>query len=321
MKAILMHQPGGPEVLKYEEVGDPSPFPGQALIDIQAVGINFADVYARKGINPANLPTIPGIEAAGIVSAVGDGVTEVAVGDLVAYSAASGTYAEKQAVPSQRLIKMPDGIDARMGASAMLQGMTAHYLLYSTYPLKKGEACLIHAGAGGVGLLLIQMAKKLGAFVISTVSTEEKAQLAREAGADKVIIYTREDFEEETKKATNGEGVQVAYDSVGKDTFHKSLACLARRGYLVLYGQASGSVEPVNPHIFNPGSKFLTRPSLVDHTVTREELEWRAGDVLGWVSSGELKLRIGHEFPLSEAAEAHRQLEGRATTGKVLLIP
>ena len=321
MKAIRMHETGGPEVLKYEDVGDPEPFPGQVLVDVQAVGINFADVYARKGVNPVNLPAIPGQEAAGVVAAVGDGVTEVAVGDVVAYCGVPGAYAGRQAVPSARLIKMPPGMEAKTGAAAMLQGMTAHYLVYSTFPLKPGDSCLVHAGAGGVGLLLIQMAKQLGATVIATVSTDEKAQLANEAGADKTIIYTREDFEEETKKATDGKGVEVAYDSVGKDTFHKSLACLARRGYLVLYGQASGVVEPVAPGIFNAGSKFLTRPSLVDHTTTREELEWRANDILGWIGSGQLKLRIGHEVPLSEAAEAHRQLEGRATTGKVLLIP
>ena len=320
MKAIRYYEPGGPEVLKYEDVDDPQAGPGQAIVDIQAVGINFADVIGRKGANPANLPTIPGQEAAGVVSALGSGVTEVAVGDLVAYSSVPGSYAEKAAVPSHRLVKMPPGADAKIGAAAMLQGMTAHYLAHSTYPLKPGDACLVHAGAGGVGLLLIQMAKRLGAKVIATVSTEEKAQLARGAGADVVVNYSTQDFEEETKKATDGKGVQVAYDSVGKDTFHKSLASLDRRGYLVLYGRASGPVDPVNPEIFNPGSKFLTRPSLLDHTATREELMWRAGDVLGWISSGEMNLRIGHEFPLSEAAEAHRQLEGRATTGKVLLL-
>ena len=321
MKAIRMHQPGGAEVLQYEDTNDPQPGAGQALVDVQAVGINFADVYARKGANPANLPAILGQEAAGVVSAVGEGVTEVAVGDTVAYCGVPGAYAEKQAVPGARLVKMPDGIDARMGAAAMLQGMTAHYLAYSTYPLKPGDSCLVHAGAGGVGLLLIQMAKHLGAQVITTVSTEAKAQLARDAGADVVINYTQQDFEEETMNATDSKGVNVSYDSVGKDTFHKSLGCTARRGFLVLYGQASGAVDPVNPQIFNPGSKFLTRPSLVDHTATREELEWRAGDILDWIKSGQLKLRIEHEFPLSEAAEAHRQLEGRATTGKVLLIP
>ena len=256
-----------------------------------------------------------------MVEAVGDGVSEVAVGDTVAYCGVPGAYAEKQAVPSWRLVKMPSGIDARQGAAAMLQGMTAHYLVYSTYPLKPGDSCLVHAGAGGVGLLLIQMAKHLGAQVITTVSTEAKAQLARDAGADVVINYTQQDFADETLKATDGQGVNVSYDSVGKDTFHESLRCTARRGFLVLYGQASGAVDPVNPQIFNPGSKFLTRPSLVDHTHTREELEWRAGDILDWVKSGQLKLRIEHEFPLAEAAEAQRQLEGRATTGKVLLLP
>ena len=321
MKAIRIHQPGGAEVLQYEDVDDPQAGPGQALVDVQAVGINFADVYARKGANPANLPTILGQEAAGVVTAIGEGVTEVAVGDTVAYCGVPGAYAQKQAASSHRLVKMPQGIDARMGAAVMLQGMTAHYLAYSAYPLKPGDSCLVHAGAGGVGLLLIQIAKHLGAQVITTVSTEAKAQLAKEAGADVVINYAREDFEDETKKATGGKGVNVAYDSVGQDTFHKSLSCTMRRGTMVLYGQASGSVEPVNPQIFNPGSKFFCRPTLVDYTATREELEWRASDLLGWIKSGQLKLRIEHEFPLSEAAEAHRQLEGRATTGKVLLIP
>ena len=321
MKAIRMHQPGGPEVLRYEDVEEPSPQSGQALVDIQAIGVNFADVYARKGADLASLPAIPGQEAAGVVAAVGEGTKEVAVGDLVAYSGAPGAYAQKQAVPSDRLVKLPQGIDARTGAAAILQAMTAHYLVHTTYPLKKGDACLIHAGAGGVGLLLIQMAKRLGALVITTVSTEAKARLAQEAGADKVIIYTREDFGEETRKATGGNGVQVAYDSVGRDTFHKSLASLTRRGYLVLFGQASGEVDPISPMILNAGSTFLTRPSLRDHSATRDELEWRANDVFDWIRSGELKLRIGHEFPLSQAAEAHRQLEGRATTGKLLLLP
>jgi NADPH2:quinone reductase len=321
MKAIRMHQFGGPEVLTYEEIADPIPSSGQALVDIQAVGVNFADVYGRKGASAVDLPTIPGQEASGTIVAIGEGETDLVVGDLVAYCGVRGTYAQMQAVPTNRLIKLPGGADPRTGAAAVLQGMTAHYLVHTTYPLKNGDTCLIHAGAGGVGLLMIQMAKQLGAFVITTVSTKEKMELARGAGADKVINYTLEDFEEETKNVTDGKGVQVAYDSVGRDTFHKSLACVTRRGLLVLFGQASGPVEPVAPQVLNAGSKFLTRPSLVDHMSTRDELDWRAGEVFGWILSGELTLRIVHEFPLAEAAEAHRQLEGRATTGKVVLLP
>ena len=321
MKAIRMHQFGGPEVLTYEEIADPIPSPGQALVDIQAIGVNFADVYGRKGASSVDLPTIPGQEASGTIVAIGEGETDLVEGDLVAYCGVPGAYAEMQAVPTNRLIKLPVGADPRTGAAAVLQGMTAHYLVHTTYPLKNGDTCLIHAGAGGVGLLMIQMAKQLGAFVITTVSTKEKMELAHGAGADKVINYTLEDFEEETKKVTGGKGVQVAYDSVGRDTFHKSLACVTRRGLLVLFGQASGPVEPIAPQVLNAGSKFLTRPSLVDHTSTRDELDWRAREVFGWILSGELNLRVVHEFSLAEAAEAHRQLEGRATTGKIVLLP
>ena len=249
------------------------------------------------------------------------GVSDVAVGDVVAYCSIAGSYAEQAVVPASRLIKMPSGLDARAGAAVMLQGMTAHYLCYSTYAVKPGDRTLIHAGAGGVGLLLIQMVKSLGGYVFSTVSTGAKADLAREAGADHVIIYTQQDFAEEVKKATNGEGVQVVYDSVGKTTFDQSLSCLAPRGYLVLYGQASGAVPPMDPRVLGTGSLFLTRPGLGDYTATREELEQRAGDILGWVQSGQLNLRVEHVFPLTDASEAHRQLEGRATTGKVLLVP
>ena len=321
MKAVRFHQPGGPEVLQYEEVNDPQPGPGQALVEIQAVGVNMADVGGRKGAHLSALPMIAGQEAAGLVTAVGDGVTEVAIGDLVAYRGAPGAYAERQAVASRLLVKLPEGSDARTGAAAMHQGICAHFLCHTTYPLKAGNSCLIHAGAGGVGLLLIQMAKRLGAFVIATVSTNEKAQLATEAGADKAIIYTQEDFQEEVMKATDGKGVEVVYDSVDKDTFLKSLASLTHFGCLVLYGHASGYIGEISPEIFQPGSKYLARPGIADFVATREDLLWRTGDVFNWVLSGELKLRIGHEFPLSEAAEAHRQLEARATTGKLLLIP
>lgn len=321
MKAIRFHQTGGPEVLKYEDVDDPQPGPGQALVEIQAAGVNLADISGRKGSHTPSLPAIVGQEAAGTVVAIGDGVTEVATGDLVAYRGAQGAYAERQAVASRLLVKLPEGCDARTGAAAMHQGIAAHFLAHTTYPLKAGDSCLIHAGAGGVGLLLIQMAKRLGAYVITTVSTSEKARLAGEAGADKVVIYTQEDFPEEVMKATDGKGVQVVYDSVDKDTFLKSLASLAHFGCLVLYGHASGFIGEISPEIFQPGSKYLARPGIADFVATREDLLRRTGDILGWVSSGELKVRVGHEFPLSEAAEAHRQIEARATTGKVVLIP
>jgi NADPH2:quinone reductase len=321
MKATRVHQVGGPEVLKYEDVPDPSPGPGQALVDIQAVGVNYTDTYTRSGLYPSKLPLTLGVEGAGVVSAIGDGVTEVNVGDTVCYNGTMGSYAERQVVDAWRLVKVPEGADAQMGATVLLQGLTAHYLVYSTYPLKAGESTLIHAGAGGVGLLLIQMAKHLGAYVFTTVSTEEKAALAKGAGADHVILYTRQDFEEEIKKATDGRGVQVAYDAVGKTTFEQSLRCLAPRGYLVLYGQSSGLVPPIFPSTLQTGSYFLTRPGLAHYTATRDDLLKRAGDVLGWAVSGQLKLRVDRTLPLSEAAEAHRALEGRQTAGKLLLVP
>jgi len=322
MKAVQIAEYGGPEALKYQDVADPTPGEGQAVVEIQAVGVNFTDVYSRAGVNPGPpLPRTIGVEGAGTVRSLGTGVTEVKEGDTVAYCGIPGSYAEQALVPASRLIKMPPGLDAQAGAAAMLQGMTAHYLCYSTYRVQPGDRVLIHAGAGGVGLLLIQMVKRLGGYVFSTVSTEAKAELARGAGADQVILYTQQDFAEAVKKATNGEGVNVVYDSVAKTTFDQSISCLGRRGYMVLYGQASGPVPPIDPRILATGSLFLTRPGLPDYTFTKEELHQRAGDVLGWVKSGELKLRVEHIFPLSEAAEAHRQLEGRATTGKVLLIP
>ena len=322
MKAVQINEYGGPEALRYQEVPDLAPSDGEALVDIQAAGVNYTDVYSRAGINPGPpLPRTIGVEGAGTVRAVAPGVSDVAVGDVVAYCSIAGSYAEQAVVPASRLIKMPSGLDARAGAAVMLQGMTAHYLCYSTYAVKPGDRTLIHAGAGGVGLLLIQMVKSLGGYVFSTVSTDAKADLAREAGADQVILYTQQDFAEDVKKATNGEGVQVVYDSVGKTTFDQSLSCLAPRGYLVLYGQASGAVPPMDPRVLGNGSLFLTRPGLGDYTATREELEQRAGDILGWVQSGQLNLRVEHVFPLAEASEAHRQLEGRATTGKVLLVP
>ena len=322
MKAIRIHQVGGPEVLKYEDCPAPTAGPGQALVDVQAIGVNFTDANTRRGAGPIpNLPMTPGREAAGVVSAVGEGVTEVAVGDNVVYCSVTGSYAEQVAVPADVLVKLPQGLDAKTGAAVLLQGMTAHYLAYSTYPLKAGDSALVHAGAGGTGLLLIQMAKRAGARVFATVSTDEKAALAREAGADRTIVYTREDFQEEIKKATDGRGVQVVYDSVGKTTFDRSLKCLALRGCLALFGQASGPVTPIDPAEALTGSAYLTRPSLGDYTANREDLLSRGGDVLGWAASGELKVRIGGTFPLAEASEAHRQLEGRLSTGKLLLIP
>ena len=321
MKAVQITRTGGPDVLEYTTVPDPHPGPGQALVDLVAIGVNYTDVYTRSGLNPPSLPTIPGLEAAGVVSKVGEGVDEVEVGDLVAYSGVSASYADKVVAPSWRLVKLPGDLNAEKGAAAMLQGMTAHYLAHSTYPLKPGDVAIIHAAAGGVGLLLTQMAKALGAEVIATVSTEAKAALARKAGADHVVIYTEKDFQEEVENITEGNGVEVAYDSVGASTFDKSVACLKPRGYMVLYGQASGPVAPVPVPVLNRKSLFLTRPGLADYTRTREELLQRAGDVLEWVRSGKLKLHIHGRLPLKDAAEAHRQLESRSTTGKLLLIP
>ena len=321
MKAVQVSQTGGPEVLEYRDVDDPVVGPGQAIVDLTASGVNYMDVYLRSGTNQPALPVIPGGEGAGVVSEVGEGVTEVEVGDVVTYTGAGSSYAERVAVPSWRLVKMPEGLDAEAGAAVMLQGMTAHYLCHSTYPLKPGDVCLVHSAAGGVGLLLTQMSKALGATVIATVSTEEKAELARGAGADHVINYAEQDFAAEVERITDGAGVQVAYDAVGLTTYEGSLACLAPRGMLALYGQASGPVPPIATAILGRKSLFLTRPSLGTYTSTREELLQRAGDVLGWMKSGTLDVRIHDRFPLSDAAEAHRQLEGRLTTGKLLLIP
>lgn len=322
MKAIVVQNPGDPEVLVYQEAEKPTPKSGEALVRIEAVGLNYIDVYHRTGLYPLPRPFIPGMEASGVVEAVGPGVTEVAVGDRVAYAMHPGAYAEYAAVSAWKLVKVPDGVEVRQAAAAMLQGMTAHYLVTSVYPLKAGETALIHAAAGGVGLLLIQMAKRIGARAIGTVSTEAKAELARAAGADEVILYTKDDFETETRRLTDGRGVQVVYDSVGKDTSLKSLNSLASRGMLALYGQSSGPVAAFDPALLaQKGSLFLTRPSLAHYAATRDELLWRAGDLFNWIKSGDLKLRIELTFPLAQAAEAHRQLEGRKTTGKVLLIP
>ncbi len=321
MRAIRVHQYGGPEAMKLEEVPTPRPGAGQALVRIEAAGVNFIDVYQRSGLYKGELPVRLGQEGAGTVEEVGAGVTTVKAGDRVAWTGVAGSYATHNLVPADRLVTLPAGLDARSGAAAMLQGMTAHYLAHDSYRLKPGDACVVHAAAGGVGLLLCQMAKRAGARVFGTVSTEEKAKLAREAGADEVILYTRQDFEAEVKRLTGGKGVQVVYDSVARDTFEKSLNCLAPRGFMILYGQSSGPIGPLDPQILNAkGSLFLQRPSLVHHILTREELLRRACEVLGWIQKGELKLRIGATFPLAQAAEAHRQLEGRKTTGKVLLL-
>ncbi len=322
MKAIRVNAPGGVEALRLEDLPQPSPAAGQAVVKIAAAGVNFMDVYQRTGQYKTPLPLTLGQEAAGVVTAVGPGVKDVRVGDRVAYTSVQGAYAEYAAVPADRLVALPDGVSAQQGAAAMLQGITAHYLATSTYPLKAGDTCLVHAAAGGLGLLLVQIAKRCGARVIGTVSTKEKAALARDAGADEVIPYTERDFEAEVRRLTDGSGVQVVYDSVGKTTFDKGLNVLARRGMMVLCGQSSGAVGPFDPQLLNQkGSLFLTRPTIAHYIATRSELVARAADVLGWVRAGTLKLRIGLELPLAQAAEAHRRLEGRQTTGKVLLIP
>jgi NADPH2:quinone reductase len=322
MKAIRVHTPGGPEVMKYEDVSDPQPKAGEAIVKVDAAGLNYIDVYFRTGAYKAEVPFTPGMEAGGTVTAVGPSVSEVKVGDKVAYTGIPGSYAQLAAVPAARLVVLPQGVSTRQGAAAMLQGMTAHYLACSTYPLKSGDTCLVHAAAGGVGLLLCQMAKMRGARVIGTVSTAEKAKLAREAGADEVILYTTQDFEAEVKRITGGKLCQVVYDSVGKTTFDKSLNCLAPRGLLALYGQSSGPVPPMDLSLLGAkGSLFITRPSLNAYIATREDLVQRSTELLGWIRDGKVKLRTEFEFPLKEAAEAHRALEGRKTTGKVLLVP
>lgn len=322
MKAIVVESCGAPEVLIYTDAEKPAPKAGEALIKVEAIGLNFIDVYHRTGLYPLPRPFIPGMEAAGTVEAIGEGVTDISVGDRVAYAMSPGAYAEYTAVPAWKLVKVPTGMSAEQAAAAMLQGMTAHYLVTSVHPLRAGETALIHAAAGGVGLLLIQMAKNIGARTIGTVSTAAKAELARAAGADEIVIYTEQDFATETRRLTEGKGVAVVYDSVGKDTFLKSLNCLAPRGMLALFGQSSGPVPAFDPGLLaQKGSLFLTRPSLAQYAATREELLWRAADLFSWINDGKLNLRIEKTFPLAQAAEAQRQLEGRRTTGKVLLLP
>jgi NADPH2:quinone reductase len=321
MKAIRVHELGGPEVLRYEEVPVPEPQAGQALVKIEAVGLNYIDCNFRIGAYKTTLPFIPGMEAAGTVTMTGSAVADIRVGDRVVYAPHMGAYAEYSVVPADRLVRIPDGLDARSAAAALLQGMTAHYLATGTYPLKSSDTALVYAAAGGVGSLLIQIAKMRGARVFGAVSTQEKAQLVRAAGADEVILYADRDFAAEVMGLTDGKGVNVVYDSVGRTTFDQSLKCLAVRGVLALFGQSSGPVPPVDPLRLWKNSVYLTRPALADYVGTRAELLERAGDVLRWVASGKLQLRINQILPLKEASEAHRLLQARKTTGKVLLIP
>ncbi len=322
MRAIQITQTGGPEVLTLHDLPTPTPGPGQALVRIEACGVNFIDIYQREGRYPLQLPFIPGQEAAGTVVALGPEPSGLNVGDRVAWAGILGAYAEFAAVPLPRLVTIPAAVTSKQAAATMLQGMTAHYLAHSTYAIQPGDTVLIHAGAGGVGLLLIQMAKRLGARVFTTVSTDEKASLARQAGADEVILYTREDFAPRVRELTAGAGLPVVYDSVGKTTFDGSLSCLRPRGMMVLYGGSSGAVPPFDLiKLSTMGSLYITRPTMKDYVPTRADLEHRAGDVLRWVADGSLKLRLDYTYPLADAAQAHRDLEARKTTGKVLLIP
>ena len=322
MKAIQVPKTGGVEVLTVVDIPTPKLKPNEVLVKIAASGVNYIDVYFREGRYPVTPPFILGQEASGVVSEAGSEVKDFKPGERVAYTGITGAYAEYEAVPADRLVRVPAGITDHQAAAAMLQGMTAHYLTHSTYPLKKGETALIHAAAGGVGLLLVQMSKNIGARVIATVSTEEKAKLARDAGADEVIFYTKQDFEVETKRLTDGKGVHVIYDGVGKTTFDQDLNVLRPRGYLALFGASSGNVPLFDLNkLAQKGSLFITRPTLVHHIATHEELLQRATDVFNMIASGKLKLRIEHLYPLGEAQQAHRDLEGRKTTGKLLLIP
>lgn len=319
MRAIQIRQTGGPEVLQLVDLPVPTPGAGQVLVKIEAVGVNFIDTYLREGRYPATLPFIPGQEAAGTVVALGDGVSGFKAGDRVAWNGTRGTYAEFACAPAAELLRIPDAISFEQAAAALLQGLTAHYLAYDTHAIQRGETVLIHAGAGGVGLLLTQMAKRLGAFVLTTVSTEEKAKLSRDAGSDQTVLYLTESFVEAVKRTTEGEGLPVVYDSVGKTTFDDSLKCLRPRGLLALYGASSGAVPPMDPIRLMAGSLYLTRPTLKDYVQTRSELERRASDVFGWVASGELQVRIGARYRLEDAAQAHMDLAARKTSGKVLL--
>jgi NADPH2:quinone reductase len=322
MNSIRVHKTGGPEVLRIEEVPDPAPGAGELLVNIEAIGVNFIEIYQREGLYTVPRPFTPGSEAAGTVRALGTGVTEFKVGDRVVSQAMRGAYASRAVVPAERAVKIPDGVTTKAAAASFLQGLTAQYLATSTYPLRQGESCLVHAAAGGVGLLLCQIAKMRGAFIIGTASTPEKLDLARGAGADETINYTTRDFAAEARRITNDVGVAVVYDSVGRTTFEGSLNALRRRGMLALFGQSSGPVPPVDPQILNrKGSLFLTRPTLNDYVATRDELVQRSNELFGWVRDGLLKVTIGAEFPLVRAADAHRALASRKTTGKVILVP
>jgi NADPH2:quinone reductase len=322
MKAVRVREYGGPEAMSYDEVDIPSIGENDVLVKIEASGINYIDTYQRSGLYQIPLPATLGLEAAGTVTETGSNVSSFQSGDRVAYTSVPGAYADYAVVPEEKLVNLPDGVDFNQGAAAMLQGCTAHYLCKSTYEVKAGDRCLIHAAAGGVGLLLIQMVKNAGGFVIGTVSTEKKANLAKSAGADEVILYSEQNFETEVKRITEGAGVNVAYDSVGKSTFQKSIDCLSKLGYMVLYGNASGPVTEFNPATLGPkGSLFLTRPTLFDYTADRESLEWRTSDVFNWIAEGSLNLRVEHFYALADAQQAHKDLEGRKTTGKIILTP
>ncbi len=322
MKAIRIHEYGGPEVMHYEDIAAPEPGQGQVRVKVEAAGVNFIDIYHRTGLYGGQLPLTLGVEAAGIVDAIGPDVTGVKPGDRIAYPLQQGTYAEYAVVPASQLVPVPSGVSALQAAALMVQGLTAHYLTHNTYPLKPGDTALVHAAAGGTGALLVQMAKRRGARVIGTCSTEEKEKLAREAGADEVIRYSKVDFEPEVRRLTGGKGVDVVYDSVGKDTFERSLNCLRPRGYMVLFGQSSGPVAPFNPQVLAAkGSLFLTRPMIGAHIADRKELLSRAADVFGWVARGELAVRIDRTFTLAQAADAHHYVSERGTRGKLVLIP
>jgi NADPH:quinone reductase len=320
MRAMRVHAPGGPDAIAEDRIPVPAPGPGEALVRVEFVGVNFIDIYKRSGLYTVPLPSTIGEEGAGTVEAVGEGVTDIRAGDRVAWASIGGACAEYAIVPAARLVPVPREVDSRVAAAVMLQGMTAHYLATTTYPLAEGHRCLVHAAAGGVGLLLVQIAKRRGAHVIGTAGTDEKAELAKGAGADDVIVYTRQDFVDEVRRLTDSRGVHVVYDSVGKTTFLRGFDVIVPRGMMVLFGQSSGPVDPINPQLLNQkGSLFLTRPTLSHYTAARDELLWRAGELFEWIGRGELAVRIGAEFPLSEVAEAHRELEGRRTTGKVVL--
>ncbi len=321
MKAIEVTHNGGPDVLIYADVPTPELKPGTVRVKLESIGVNYMDVYTRVGLYGDNVPIIPGGEGAGIVTEFASDVNDFNIGDSVAYTGVSSSYAEEVVAPADQLVKLPSGISTDIGAATMLQGTTAHYLLYSTFPVKDDDTILVHAGAGGVGLLMIQIARMIGCKIITTVSNKEKAQLAKNAGADHIILYTETDFLTEVRNITNGQGVQVAYDSVGLTTYEKSLASLAPRGYLVLFGQSSGVVPPISPLILNKGSNFLTRPALGHYLKDREELNWRTGDLFEWIKKDRLSIRIHEKIPLKNARKAHEDLEGRKTSGKLLLIP